>query len=211
MHKPKRAAALAVVLAAGLAFHAAHAVDKDIESLIPQDANGSPARLVPKGWTVVTQAEGQFVGDDQVDMAIVLQAPKNQASGRRVLVIAERSNTDYWVRREAESDVLDQQATTQVKMTVQKGVLLLEQTGGAPDARTTLLLRFREEKEGLRLIGRDIAEFDKAGKVRLKISVNYLTGVEETTEGGKTQRNKLKAGKKYLTTTSADMEWSNMQ
>jgi hypothetical protein len=208
MHYLKRGLLPLALLFASLG---AQAADKDLDKLIPQDANGSPARLVPKGWTVVTQVEGHFVGDDKTDMAMVLQAPATQASGRRVLVIAERNNTDYWVRREAESDVLDQQASTQVKMTVQKGVLLLEQTGGTPEARTTLLLRFREEKEGLRLIGRDITEFDKAGKVTTRISVNYLAGVEETTEGGKTNRSKLKAGKKYMTNTSADMEWSNMQ
>jgi hypothetical protein len=166
-------------------------------SRVPAQAN-SPEKLVPAGWKIEEQVKGDLNGDALPDYALKLVEAKAEKDSEgdptergRALVIA-LATKDGPLTRAAVADSLLQctrcggafygVVETPVKVTIEKGVVVVQQDHGSREVtNTTYRFRYEAATGKFVLIGFDLANADRATAQVTSESINYLTGAREET------------------------------
>ena len=157
-----------------------------------------PEEFAAAGWKIEQQVTGDLNGDTLPDDALTLieAKPEKNSEGDptergRALVIALASK-DGGLSRAGVADSLLQctrcggafygVVETPVEVTIEKGVLVVQQDHGSREVtNTTYRFRFEPATRKFVLIGFDLAETDRATATVVSESINYLTGAREET------------------------------
>jgi len=204
-----------------LAQNEAAKIDK---SRVPAQASGL-AKFAPAGWKIDELVTGDLNGDSAPDYALTLVEAKAEKNSEgdptergRALVVA-LATKDGQLNRAGIADSLLQCTRcggafygfveTPVKVTIERGVLVVQQDHGSRDlTNTTYRFRYEPATGKFLLIGFDLADADRATAQVVSESINYLTGAREETRGkgekDVTTRSTIPKRKIYLDDISAD-------
>lgn len=212
---------LVFLTSSALAQDEAGKIDK---SRLPAQAD-TPQKFAPSGWKIEEQVTGDLNGDTLPDYALKLveAKPEKDAEGDptergRALVIAVATKDGRLTRAGVADNLL--QCTrcggafygvveTPVEVTIEKGVLVVQQDHGSREVtNTTYRFRYEPSSGKFVLIGFNLSNADRATAQVTSESLNYLTSAREEmrSKGEKDIKTRTTIPKRkiYLDDISAD-------
>ena len=164
---------------------------------VPSQAD-APEKFATSGWRIEEKVPGDLNGDGVSDYALKLVEAKAEKDEEgdptergRALVIALAAKDGQLTRAGVADSLL--QCTrcggafygvveTPTKVTIEKGVLVVQQDHGSREVtNTTYRFRYEPATGRFLLIGFELANADRATAQVVSESINYLTGVREET------------------------------